>query len=155
MTNNLFDKGQNYMLIDIFQKSKHSGYFPVAWITDKPDNVEITRKYFSGLPISNNIQLIDKDRFHIQIKGNTLFAGWSVPIKITQQYTLPPACILFEGYGEMKSGMFTNDTPIGTKYEIWYNSLDAFVTFFLPQFKYVGSGTEGFFDIDSVWLLKG
>ena len=142
------------MIIDIFQKTKHGGYFPVAWVTDNAEHVERTRDGFAGLPVSNNIQVIDRNRFKIQIKGNTLFAAWTVPIKITPKYTLPPACILFEGYGEIKSGMFTNDTPIGLKFEIWYNSLDAFVTFFLPQFKYVGSGTEGFFDTESVWLMK-
>lgn len=149
-----FYKGESYMIIDIFQKTEHGGFFPVAWVTDKPENMEIIREAFAGLPVSNNIQLIDNNRFKIQVKGNTLFAGWTVPIMITPKYTLPPACILFEGYGKIKSGMFTNDTPIGLKFEIWYNSLDAFVTFFLPQFNYVGSGTEGFFDTDSVWLIK-
>jgi sugar-specific transcriptional regulator TrmB len=148
-------KGQNYMVIDLLQESTYGEeYVPVAIIQDTPELMDSRKKELEGLPIGNNVQLINKTNFQIQVKGNTLFAGWTVPIPLLSKYVLPPACILFEGYGEIKSGMFTSDTLVKRKYEIWYNSLDTFVSFFLPQFKYTGSGTEGFFDIESVWISK-
>jgi hypothetical protein len=146
-------KGQKYMIVDIPQESSNDNTFiPVAYIQNSSDLLEFRRKCLVGLPIENNMQVIKEDKFQIQVKGKTMFAGWTVPITLTPKYVLPPACILFEGFGEVKSGMFTNNTPVKRRYEIWYNSLDAFVTFFLPDYKYVGSGTEGFFDIDSVWI---
>ncbi|KON33159.1 hypothetical protein AC477_01875, partial [miscellaneous Crenarchaeota group-1 archaeon SG8-32-1] len=146
-------RGQKYMIIDIPQESTSDNtYIPVAYIQNSSELLEFRRKCLVDLPIANNMQVIKEDKFQIQVKGNTMFAGWTIPITLTPKYILPPACILFEGFGKVKSGMFTNNTPINRKYEIWYNSLDAFVTFFLPDYKYVGSGTEGFIDIDSVWI---
>ena len=148
-------KGQKYMMIDLLQESTtRSEYVPVALIQNTSELLKFRKKTLAGLSVGNNIQVIGKDKFEIQVKGRTLFAGWTVPITLTSKYVLPPACILFEGYGEIKSGIFTSDTPVGRKYEIWYNSLDAFVSFFLPEYKYEGSGTEGYIDIDSVWISK-
>ncbi|MEJ2244456.1 MAG: hypothetical protein P8X87_08055 [Candidatus Bathyarchaeota archaeon] len=148
-------KGQSYIMIDMLESNTNNAKFiPVALIQNTPALLESRKKNLANLPIGQNIQVIDKDKLHVQVMGNTFFAGWTVPLKITPRHTLPPACILFEGFGDIKSGMFTNQTPINRKYEIWYNSIDAFVSFFLPEYKYIGSGSEGYIDVDSVWISK-
>ncbi len=151
-----FTEGQNYMIIDLWLKTKDEyAFVPVAIIQDTPKLLEFRKKKLAGFPAQNNVQLIKKDQFQIHFQGNTLFVGWTVPIPLIEsKFVLPPACILFEGYGEIKSGIFTSTTPFGDTFEIWYNSFDSFVTFFHPQTKYVGSGTEGYIDRESYWISR-
>lgn len=153
---NSSSEGQKYMVIDVLQTHKNIKKFvPIACVQDSTKLLNFRKNKHSGDILANNIQVVDKERFQVHVKGNTLFAGWTVhiPLKIYKK-SIPPACVLFEGFGETKSGMFTSETTTNHDYEIWYNSLDAFVTFFLPRMKYVGSGTEGFIDMDSVWISK-
>jgi hypothetical protein len=85
------------------------------------------------------------------VYGNSLFAGWTVPIQLfPQQLTLPPACIQIEGYGDVKTAAYTLVNPSGYTQKVEENFLDAFVTFFHPSSKYSGAGTDGFFIRDFV-----
>lgn len=147
-------EGQNYMVIDLYLKMKNEwGFVPVAFIQDTPKQLNVRKKRMEAFPVAKNMRVVEKDHFQVHYNGNTLFVGWTVPITLIEsKYVLPPACLLFEGYGKVKSGMFTNRTTFGHTFEIWYNSVDAFVTFFHPQSKYVGSGTEGYIDRESVWI---
>jgi hypothetical protein len=120
------------------------GYVPVAFVNDRPDTADIWRKSFFGTPAEHNIQTVNKDEIQVRVHGNTLFAGWAVPIQLwPKSYTLPPACILFEGYGKAKPGRGTMKTPAGVTNKLEYNSVEAFVTFMHPTSKYEGSGIEG------------
>jgi hypothetical protein len=87
---------------------------------------------------------LKKDELQIQVHGNTLFAGWTVPIPLfPPQYCLPPGAILFEGYGKVKPLVNTYTLPSGTVIIHEANGLEAFATFFHPASKYAGSGTDG------------
>ena len=107
----------------------------------------------AGFPGGQNIILVEKNQLNIRVHGNTFFAGWTIPIPLLPtKYVLPPSCILFEGHGKVRSGMFNNFLPSKRKQDIWYNNLEAFVTFFHPSSKYIGPGTEGSIDRESVQI---
>ena len=50
--------------------------------------------------------------------------------------------------------MFSNVVLSGRKQEVYYNSFDAFVTFFHPKSKFVGSGIEGFIERENVFISR-
>jgi sugar-specific transcriptional regulator TrmB len=125
-------------------------YVPVALIGDNPKAQGIWKATQAGTPAGQNVQLVKKGELQVSIHGNTLFAGWTVQIPLLPPYVLPPACILFEGYGDIKTDKYTLVTPSGYRTEIEQNGFDAFVTFFHPSSKYSGPGTDGFFGRDFV-----
>jgi hypothetical protein len=145
---------ENWLLFFIQRETKKgSFYVPVALIVDNPDTISFRKSVFSGFPVERNILLFKKDEIQVRSKGKTLFAGWTKPIPLGfSDYVVPPSCLLFEGYGEIKSGMLTNEAPSGRRQERWFNSLDAFVSFFHPKSKYIGSGTEGFVERDALLI---
>ena len=63
---------------------------------------------------------------------------------------LPPASVLFEGYGKIVSGVTKTTVPSGRKVTTEYNGLEAFVTFFHPSSKYSGPGTDGLLARDAI-----
>ncbi|TRO45979.1 hypothetical protein E2P65_06535 [Candidatus Bathyarchaeota archaeon] len=147
---------ENWIYVSIMQEIANTCTFvPVAIIQDNAKSIPFRKKVFEGYPVENNIVLLEKNEIQIKMKANTLFAGWTKPISIKEsKYTLPPACLLFEGYGDINSGMFTNTALSGRTQEVWHNSFDAFTSFFLPQLKYVGSGTEAFFEREAVLISR-
>jgi sugar-specific transcriptional regulator TrmB len=119
-------------------------YVPVAVAVDNPNGQTIGRAMFAGTPAGKNIHLLKKDQIQVRVYGNTLFAGWTVPIPLfPAKYTLPPACILFEGYGDVRTSGYTVVQPSGFRVEEEDNAFDAFVTFIHPASKYSGPGTDG------------
>jgi sugar-specific transcriptional regulator TrmB len=107
--------------------------------------------FFAGTPAAQNIQLVKNEELTVRVHGNTLFAGWTVPIKLfPTQHTLPPGCLLVEGYGDVITSGSTVVFPSGVKAEMEGNCFDALVTFMQPSYKYSGSGTEGFFARDYI-----
>jgi len=131
-------------------------YVPVTIIqdTNNPESIATKKANLKGTPAAENIIVLNKDELQIQIKEKTLFAGWTKSISLgSLNNTLPPCCILFEGYGEVKPGAFTSFFPSGRKHEVWYLTYNAFVSFYHPQEKYVGSGTDAFFDIDALQIM--
>ena len=74
-----------------------------------------------------------------------------MPISLLpSKYILPPACMLFEGYGNVKTEAYTVIQPTGGKFTAKQNGFDAFVTFMHPISKYSGTGTDGFLVRDFV-----
>jgi hypothetical protein len=129
-------------------------YVPVALVGDNPRGQAVRKKMFAGTPAVQNVQLVKKDELQIRVHGNTMFAGWTVPIPLfPQPYTLPPACILIEGYGDVKSTAVSLQYTSGYKSQIEENYFDAFVTFFHPSSKYSGPGTDGRFVRDFISTL--
>jgi sugar-specific transcriptional regulator TrmB len=127
-------------------------FVPVAHITDNPKSVAHRKAVFASTPAAQNIQVVKKDELQVRVQGNTLFAGWTVPIPLLPpSYTLPPSCILFEGYGELKTGVFKTRVPSGRKQTYEYNGFGAFVTFFHPSSKYTGPGTDGILLRDAIF----
>jgi len=119
-------------------------YVPVAVAGDNPRGQDPWRAVYAATPAGKNVQLFKKNEIQVRVHGNTLFAGWTVPIQLfPAKYTLPPACMLIEGYGDVKTMGYTLVLPSGFKIEVEQNWLDAFVTFIHPASKYSGPGTDG------------
>ena len=124
-------------------------YVPVVHVTDNPEPLEFRKGVWAGIPAGQNCQIVKKDQFQVQVHGNTLFAGWTIPIPLfPPPYTLPPSCILFEGYGEIKTTITKTRAPSGRTQITEANRFNAFVTFFHPASKYSGPGTDGLFNRD-------
>jgi hypothetical protein len=120
------------------------GFVPVAVVHDRPDNAAIWKRNYIGTPAEHNIQTVKKDELQVRVRGSTLFAGWTKPMQLwPPPYSIPPACILFEGYGDARPGRSTMVMPTGITNKMEYNCVEAFVTFMHPESKYEGSGTEG------------
>ena len=145
---------KNWLLFLLKQEiKKKSLYVPVALVLDNPDTVSFYKKVFSGFPVEKNILVFNKDEIQVRSKGKTLFAGWTKPIPLgVSDFVVPPSCLLFEGYGQISSGMLTNIASSGRRQERWFNSFDAFVSYFHPESKYVGSGTEGFIERNTLLI---
>jgi hypothetical protein len=119
-------------------------YVPVAIADDNPNGRHAWLPMIKGTPAEKNIHTLKKDQIQVQVHGNTLFAGWTVPIPLFPEKTvLPPACMLVEGYGESRTSGYTLLFPNGTKCEVEGTSFDAFVTFIHPATKYSAPGTNG------------
>lgn len=130
---------------------KGYAYVPTAFVGDNPEAMDFWKKVFARIPFEQNIQLVRKDELQVRVHGNTLFAGWTVPISLLHPpYNLPPSAILLEGYGKVKTSTYGVDHPSGYKVIHEYNGFEAFVTFFHPSSKYAGPGTDGFFGRDNV-----
>jgi len=145
---------ENWLVVNLLQETeKGSGIIPVAFVQDSEKHVSFRKKIFKGFPVADNIIVFGKGELKIQIKGKCLFTGWTkkIPLGVDDLY-LPPGSLLFEGYGEVKPGMFTNVVPSGRKQEVYYNSFDAFVTFFCPKSQYVGSGIEAFIERENGFI---
>jgi len=145
---------ENFLKVFLMpEMTKNAPYPLIAHVQDNPKSLAYREALLAGIPGGKNIILVNKDQLKVRVYGNTLFAGWTVPIPlIPSKYILPPSCILFEGHGDVRSGIFNFIFPSGRKQEAWFNSYEAFVTFFHPSSKYVGPGTEGWLDRESVQI---
>lgn len=126
-------------------------YVPVAAITTNPNAAEFRKREFKGTPAEQNVHVVEKDELQVRVHGNTFFAGWTVPIQLfPASLVLPPSCILLEGYSKLKTGVLDIRLPSGVTVNAEYNGYDAFVTFFHPESKYSGPGTDGVIGRDAV-----
>ncbi len=126
---------------------KGYAFVPVAHVTDNPRVVEFRKGVWKGTPAAENIIVVKKNMLQVRVQGSTLFAGWTMSIPLyPRQYSLPPGCLLFEGYGKVKTGKTTTSLPSGKKQVTEHNGFEAFVTFLHPTSKYSGSGTDGVFN---------
>ncbi len=138
-----FGAGDSVQVHAWLETPKGHAYVPVAAITDNPQGMAWTRARFAGTPAAQNCCLVSKDALQIQVHGNTVFAGWTVPITLfPPKYVLPPACLLVEGYGKLKTSVINMSMPSGSTTVIESNGFDAFATFFHPASKYAGPGKE-------------
>jgi len=120
-----------------------SVFVPTTVVTDNPRSVEWWRKSLGRSPAENNIFLVKKDELHITVFGNTVFAGWTVQIPLIEKYSLPPACMVIEGYGDIKTRAYKASTPAGYTMKVEGNNCPAFVNFLHSDSNYSGSGTDG------------
>jgi hypothetical protein len=129
-------------------------FVPVAIAGDNPKAVERWKLSFAGTPAGQNIHLLKKDELQVQLYGNTLFAGWTVPIPLfPPQYNLPPGSVLVEGYGKLKTAIHKMKSPSGVQIISEDAGFDAFVTFFHPDSKYSGPGTDGLIATNSIMTV--
>jgi hypothetical protein len=125
---------------------KGKAFVPVVLVQNRrypPQRMNKLKTVLAGTPLANNIQVFRKDEFQIQSFGNIFFVGWTRPIPLTKEYSLPPSCLLFEGYGKINSVIIKTTFPSGDKSLSEINGLSAFVTYFHPLSKYSGPGTDG------------
>lgn len=142
---------EDILIISLWLETpKIQAYIPVCLITDNFIGESLRKRVWSGTPIFQNFRVVKKDELQVSVQGNTLFAGWTLPIPLLPKYTLPPSCILFEGYGKLVSGITETTIPSGRKVTTEYNGLEAFVTFFHPSSKYSGPGTDGLLARDAI-----
>jgi hypothetical protein len=129
---------------------KGFAYVPVAFISDNPRTVAHRKQLYAGTPAAHNSRVVGKEELQVRVHGNTLFAGWTVPIPLfPPPSTLPPCCLVFEGYGELRTSVmetrFFNRRQVSES-----NGYEAFVTFYHPSSKYSGPGTDGLFARDAI-----
>jgi sugar-specific transcriptional regulator TrmB len=143
---------EDILIISLWLETpKNHAYVPVALVTDNPQGEALRKSVWAGTPVEHNFQIVKKDELQVSVQGNTLFAGWTIPIPLlSPKYTLPPSCILFEGYGRIVSGISKTIIPSGRIITTEYNGLESFVTFFHQSSKYSGPGTDGLLARDAV-----
>jgi sugar-specific transcriptional regulator TrmB len=140
----------NIMLTHTWLKTPvGDSFIPASLIIDNAKSIDFWRRFCTGLPVEQNIKLVEKGQFQVHLHGNTALAAWTMPISIPP-YNLPPSCILAEGSGNTRPGAHTIMTPSGYRQEAKYNASDAFITFLHPTSKYSGPGTDGVFARDSI-----
>jgi sugar-specific transcriptional regulator TrmB len=133
---------EDYIVI-LLQLEKSPAYIPVAFIGENPNAQEVIKQVYAGCPAGKNVRLVNKDEIQIRLHGNTMFAGWTVPIPLyPTSYVLPPACLLIEGYGNVKTSSWTVLMGSGFKVKIEANYLNSYVEFIHPSSKYSGPGTN-------------
>jgi sugar-specific transcriptional regulator TrmB len=121
-------------------------YVPMAVVGDNPRGKMAWKVQTQGTPAEKNYHLIEKDQIQIQVYGNTLFAEWTMPIKIVPgKYTLPPAAILLKAYGKIRTHSFSTVLPSNVRNSLAFNYFQAFVTLIHNASEYTGPGTDGLF----------
>jgi sugar-specific transcriptional regulator TrmB len=118
-------------------------YLPAAFITDNPQGFRFRKAMHKSQDTTEVAQLLKKDELKVQSHGDRLFVGWTMPIPLLPpKYTLPPGCIMFEGYGKIKSYTSEVIDTLNRRITYEYNTLYAFVTFMHPFSKYYGPGSD-------------
>ncbi len=143
---------EDVVMVNLWLKTPSGPAFvPVAVLSDSPQAPLRWGKNLDAAPANRNVQVAKKDELQVWVHGNTLFAGWTVPIHLyPSEYVLPPACILIEGYGVVKTEAYSVVQVSGGKLKARQNGFNAFVTFMHPSSKYSGPGTDGFLVRDFV-----
>jgi sugar-specific transcriptional regulator TrmB len=142
---------ENVIMVNLWLEiSSVYAYIPVAVLCNNPRKQSWWNRHFAGSPAAANVQLAKEGELQVSVHGNTLFAGWTVPIQLyPSQFVLPPACLLVEGYGDVKTAAYTIAGPTGG-FTAKQNGFDAFVTFMHSSSEYKGPGIDGFFVRDFV-----
>ncbi len=119
---------------------------PVAIVETNPHPslTMVWKTLFAGTPAEQNVIVVKPDELELYRRGNTVFAGWTMPIPLpTTGNNLPPSCIMLERYGSLKHFNLAADFPSGYKVKQAMDYQDAFVTYISPLWNYAGSGIEG------------
>jgi hypothetical protein len=126
-------------------------YLPVAFVTDNPRGYKFRKAMYKIHRTTEVAKLLKKDELKVQAQGNSLFAGWTAPIPLLPpKYVLPPSCIMFEGFGKIKSYSTKIIGPLNRRITYEENILDAFVTFMHPSSRYYGPGSDGLLHRDVI-----
>lgn len=109
-----YGEGEDITFYLWLDTSKGHTYVPVSTILDNPNVPPPSEEGLASTPVVPNFQLIKKEELQVLVHGNTMFAGWTVPIRLYPPHcVLPPACLLIEGYGDARTEEFTLVTPSG------------------------------------------
>jgi hypothetical protein len=126
-------------------------YLPVAFVTDNPRGYKFRKAMHKIHHNTEVAKLVKKDELKVQPQGNKLFTAWTMPIPLLPpKYILPPSCIMFEGYGKIKSYSTKVIGPLNRRITYEENILDAFVTFMHPSSRYYGPGSDALLHRDVI-----
>ena len=129
---------------------------PIAMVETNPHPslMLILKALFAGTPAGQNVIIVKPDQLELYKRGNTIFAGWTVPIPLPPTpHSLPPSCIMSEAHGNVKHFSGTFDLPSGYKTTIESTSRNAFLTYISPLSNYFGPGTEAMVSSDLVYNI--
>ena len=138
-----FGREEAVLLHPWIETTEGFAYVFSALFTDNPKSLDFWRKVCANSPAEQNIHLVNENAIEVRVHGNTLFAGWAVPLELNQSCIIPPSCLVVEGYGETRTRAWTVRIPSGYKLKTEGSQNEAFVTFLHPSSKYSGPGTDG------------
>jgi hypothetical protein len=146
-----YDRGDNgaadYLEVDTY--SQIMGMLvPVAIVTDSPTTAAFLRNFvYKGLPVSQNIILVDSCNFQVFRVGRIVIAYWSDTVvgiaKVTPLVTLPPGCLLFRGAGNAENNNREWNLPNGVTLSMDSMVFDAHATLICPTWDYCGPVGDG------------
>ncbi len=118
-------------------------YLPAAFVTNNRQGFNFRKTMHARLHSNEIISLMKKNQLKVSIQGETLFAGWTVPIPLLPpKYILPPGCLTIEGYGKVRTYISEAKGPMNRRISYEFTSKDAFVSFTYPSSKYNGPGSD-------------
>ena len=142
---------EDSIIVSILQDTPFGkAYVPAAFVGDNPKALDFVKVLFKDNVPKDNFYLVKKEELQIRVHGKNLFCGWTMPITLFNNLILPPASILLEGYGNIKTRSFSLVYPSGYRLDHVRNYYETFVTFFHPASKYSGPGTDGIFARDAI-----
>jgi hypothetical protein len=119
-------------------------YLQTVFITDNPKGYNFRKAMHKNQHTAEAVYLLNKNELTVHVSTNGLFAGWTIPIPLfSEKYILPPANIIFEGSGEIKTYSSELKGLLNRTLIYEFNCLEAFVTFMLPSSRYYGPATDG------------
>ena len=87
---------EDVIIINLWQETPIGyAYVPVAVFSDSSEATARWKKQFAATPAGRNIQLAKKGELQVWVHGNTMFAGWTVPIHLFPQQVQTTACMHF------------------------------------------------------------
>jgi sugar-specific transcriptional regulator TrmB len=144
---------ENWLFVRVLHQSSEGDiYSPSVYVGTNPKSMAFRKNFNAGLSNEENFKLYKKNQLEVRVQGSTLFAGWTKPIPLSPfPFTLPPACMFFEGYGYLRTSISKITGPFGRPIVHEINAYEAFATFYNPSWKYSAPGTEGLFMRDSIF----
>jgi hypothetical protein len=142
--NSSFGAGNSLAISIQTNIADQQSYLQTAFITDNPEGYNFRKAMLKNQHTAEAVHLFKKNELAVHPSKNGLFAGWRVPIQLlSEKYTLPPANMIFEGSGEVRT--YSTDLRGLLKRRLVYefNCLEAFVTFMLPSSRYYSPATDG------------
>jgi sugar-specific transcriptional regulator TrmB len=128
-----------------------NAYVPIVHVTDNSKAAVFRKGVYAKTPAAQNNIVVRKDQLQVRVQGNTLFAGWTIPLPLyPTSLSFPPCGILFEGYGEIKSGKSITIIASGRTQVHKFNRFEASVAFFDLSSKYAETGIQGVFDREHI-----
>jgi hypothetical protein len=130
-------------------------WIPFLVVTDNPSMYAFNKNFiYAGINPAAVVQLVKNCQLEVCSIGKTVLVCWTVPL-VTPAITVPPGCLLLNGYGCAKTEQFIYPIPNGVTLTI--NGKADFAvhaTFLCPAWKYFGSvGDQNtYVSIDSDWL---
>jgi len=142
---------ENRLMISMkVDKATGHSFVPVASIGDNRGAMEFLKGTQLGT-LSAKCQLVSEGQLQVRVEGKTLFAGWTVPIRLNSPgRILPPACMLIESYGETKTAIRKSISPSGRMQISMFTLNEASLSLLHPSSEYFGPGTDAFLHRDVV-----